>query len=64
MIAPVEYTALVLSIFWGITIFGEWPDRVAWVGMALILGGGLLMLWREAASKKQTAKMRIMPDQR
>ena len=42
LIAPVEYTALVLSIFWGITIFGEWPDRVAWVGMALILGGWLL----------------------
>ena len=64
LIAPVEYTALVLAIFWGITIFGEWPDSVAWAGMALILGGGLLMLWREAALKKQTAKMPIMPNQR
>jgi drug/metabolite transporter (DMT)-like permease len=64
LIAPIEYTALVLSIFWGITIFGEWPDSVAWAGMALILGGGLLMLWREAILKKKTAPMRIMPDQR
>lgn len=64
LIAPIEYTALVLSIFWGITIFGEWPDSVAWAGMALILGGGLLMLWREAVLKKKTARMRIMPDQR
>ncbi len=64
LIAPIEYTALVLAIFWGITIFGEWPDSVAWAGMALILGGGLLMLWREAVLKKKTAPMRIMPDQR
>ena len=64
LIAPIEYTALVLSIFWGITIFGEWPDAVAWAGIALILGGGLLMLWREAVLKKKTARMRIMPDQR
>lgn len=64
LIAPIEYTALVLSIFWGITIFGEWPDSIAWAGMALILSGGLLMLWREAVTKKKTARMRIMPDQR
>lgn len=64
LIAPIEYTALVLSIFWGITIFNEWPDSIAWAGMALILGGGLLMLWREAVLKKKTARMRIMPDQR
>ncbi len=64
LIAPIEYTALVLSIIWGITIFNEWPDSVAWAGIALILGGGLLMLWREAALKKQTAHTRIMPDQR
>ncbi len=64
LIAPIEYTALVLSIFWGITIFNEWPDRVAWAGIVLILGGGLLMLWREAVLKKKVASTAIMPEQR
>ncbi len=64
LIAPIEYTALVLSIFWGITIFNEWPDNVAWSGMILILSGGLLMLWREAVLKKKAARTLIMLDQR
>jgi len=64
LIAPVEYTALMFSIFWGITIFNEWPDIIAWSGMSMILGGGLIMLWREAVLKKKTAKTRLMPTQR
>jgi drug/metabolite transporter (DMT)-like permease len=61
LIAPLEYIAIVLAIFWGITIFDEWPDATAWVGITLIISGGLLMLWREAALKKKTADMRVMP---
>lgn len=47
LIAPFEYLALPLSIFFGITVFGEWPDLAAWLGIALILGSGLYSLWRE-----------------
>jgi drug/metabolite transporter (DMT)-like permease len=64
VIAPIEYTALILSVFWGITIFNEWPDIVAWIGMALILSGGLLMLWREAILNKKIASTRLLPEQR
>lgn len=53
LIAPVEYSALILSIVWGIWIFNEWPDGLAWIGMVLILGGGLLMIWREAVTNKR-----------
>jgi len=31
IIAPFEYVALPLSIFWSITIFGDWPDIVSWL---------------------------------
>ncbi|MEM7473258.1 MAG: DMT family transporter [Pseudomonadota bacterium] len=47
LVAPFEYLALPLSIFWGIMIFGEWPDLAAWLGIALILGSGLYSVWRE-----------------
>lgn len=56
--APFEYTALVLAIFWGVMVFGEWPDVTAWVGVSLIVGAGLFMLWREAAVKARTTKTR------
>ena len=48
LVAPFEYIALPLSVFWGFTVFGEVPDGVAWAGMALILASGLVMIWREA----------------
>lgn len=48
LVAPFEYLALPLSIFWGVLVFDEWPDNVAFAGMALILGSGLYMIWREA----------------
>ncbi|MBL4874593.1 MAG: DMT family transporter [Rhodobacteraceae bacterium] len=50
--APFEYTAMVLAIFWGVILFGEWPDASAWVGISLIIGGGLFMLWREAVASR------------
>jgi len=36
-----------LSVVWGVMVFDEWPDTVAYVGMALILGAGLFTIWRE-----------------
>ena len=48
VIAPFEYVALVMSIFWGVTVFGTWPDAIAWTGIGLILASGLIVFWREA----------------
>ncbi len=45
--APFEYVAMPLAIFWGVVVFGEWPDRVAWIGISLIIGGGLYAFLRE-----------------
>ncbi|MGR3434054.1 MAG: DMT family transporter [Shimia sp.] len=48
VVAPFEYVALPLSILWGWLFFDEWPDAVSFVGIALILGAGLFVIWREA----------------
>lgn len=50
--APFEYVAMPMAILWGITVFGTWPDRVAWIGIALIVGAGLYLIWREATVRK------------
>lgn len=57
LVAPFEYLALPLSILLGMLIFDEWPDVVAWIGIALVLGSGLYTVWREhQISKRQTPK--------
>ncbi len=47
LIAPFEYVGMPMAIFWGVVVFGRWPDGVAWVGIALICGAGLYVFWRE-----------------
>ncbi len=46
--APFEYVSMPMAIMWGVTVFGTWPDRLAWAGIALILGSGLYLVWRES----------------
>lgn len=45
--APFEYVSMPMAIMWGITVFGTFPDPTAWIGIALILGSGLYLVWRE-----------------
>ena len=58
LIAPFEYLALVMAIFWGFVIFGEVPEAMAAVGMALVLGSGLYLAIREAGLGKQPSARR------
>ena len=51
LIAPFEYVGMPLAIFWGLVVFGTFPDAVAWVGIALICGSGLYVIWRETVRK-------------
>ncbi|MFN7224361.1 MAG: DMT family transporter [Paracoccaceae bacterium] len=46
-VAPFEYSALLWGILWGWAFFAEWPDSVAWVGIAIVVAAGLFVLWRE-----------------
>jgi drug/metabolite transporter (DMT)-like permease len=55
LIAPFEYVAMPLAIFWGLVIFGEWPLPLAWLGIALICGAGLYIGWRETIGRRGRA---------
>ena len=63
-IAPFEYISLVLAIIWGVTIFSEYPDIYAWLGILLIFASGLLVFWRESVLKKRIAAARPTPIKR
>ena len=48
VIAPMEYIAMPMAVIYGFFVFGEWPEARTWVGIALIIGAGLFVYWREA----------------
>ena len=52
-VAPFEYSAMLWGVLWGWTFFAEWPDRLAWLGIAVIISAGLFVLWREQASRRR-----------
>jgi S-adenosylmethionine uptake transporter len=47
VVAPFEYVLLIFSLFWGWTIFGEWPDNTVFVGAAIVIGSGIYVFLRE-----------------
>jgi S-adenosylmethionine uptake transporter len=51
VIAPFEYIGLPMAIFWGWTIFGDWPDWETWIGCVLIIGAGIFVFMREQKKK-------------
>jgi drug/metabolite transporter (DMT)-like permease len=53
LIAPFEYVGMPLAILWGLVVFGTFPDAVSWVGIALICGSGLYVIWRETVRKRE-----------
>ena len=48
LVAPLEYLALPFSILMGLLVFGDWPVFHAWIGIFLIVGSGLLLIYRES----------------
>ena len=64
IIAPFEYVAIPFSIFWSITIFGDWPDIVSWLGISLIAGAGLYIIFSEAVQGRKNNVYRSIPRNR
>jgi drug/metabolite transporter (DMT)-like permease len=60
-VAPFEYAAMPLAVFWGLSIFGEWPDIWAWTGIALIMLSGLILVWREAVAHRRVMRAATQP---
>jgi len=56
IIAPFEYFAMPLAVFWGYIVFAHWPDRISFLGMTLIFGAGLYLIWREIRAKSSSVQ--------
>lgn len=53
-VTPFEYSAMLWGILWGWAFFAEWPDALAWTGIATIVAAGLFVLWRERVMRQSS----------
>ena len=64
VVAPFEYVALPLAIFWSITLFGDWPDMASWMGIVVIAGAGIFNVFSEKIQARTIVFNRPMPRNR
>jgi drug/metabolite transporter (DMT)-like permease len=53
VVAPFEYTGLVWSVAFGWVFWRDWPDPVAWAGVAIIVAAGLYVLYSERQAQPE-----------
>ena len=46
VVAPFEYLLMIFALFWGWTVFGEWPLPQVLAGAAVIVAAGIYVFWR------------------
>jgi drug/metabolite transporter (DMT)-like permease len=58
VIAPLQYFEIVTATLLGWLVFGNFPDSVKWLGISIIIGSGLYIIWRErrVASQKPVTR--------
>ncbi len=52
IVASFEYTAMIWGVIFGWMFFADWPTRTGWIGISIISGAGLFVLWREYRAKR------------
>ena len=54
-LAPLHYFEIVTAVALGFAVFGDFPNAVTWVGIAVICGSGLYVIHRERLVARRPA---------
>lgn len=60
VVAPFRYVGLLFALLLGFVVWGDVPNAVAWVGIALLVGAGLYVLHSERSRAR--AELEPIPD--
>ncbi len=55
-VAPFAYLGLIFATFWGITLYGEYPDRWTVIGALVIVAAGLYVWHRETQGQRSSTE--------
>ncbi len=56
LLSPLSYSQLIWAMLAGVVVFGDWPQPVALLGMAIIAGGGILVALPERSRPAATPR--------
>ena len=56
VVTPFEYTYLPWAVMWGYVFFGNLPGLPTWIGLIMIVGSGLLIVFREALKGRKIVR--------
>lgn len=62
MLAPYDYSSMLFAVLVGYVWFGELPTLVMLSGAALVIAGGILVIWRERQLGLERSKARAVGD--
>lgn len=57
LIAPMQYVEIVGAAILGYLVFGDFPSLLKWVGIAIIVGSGAYVFWRESRVRRVGARV-------
>ncbi|MBB4006188.1 DMT family transporter [Allorhizobium taibaishanense] len=63
MLAPLQYLEIVTATLFGWLVFNALPDALKWLGIAIIIGSGLYIIWRERHHASQPVSQTEGPPQ-
>ncbi|RVW00005.1 DMT family transporter [Mesobaculum littorinae] len=62
LIAPFSYVQVLAAAFWGVVLFGDFPDAATWVGMVVIVGSGIYIWHRETRAARDLVAQKARAD--
>lgn len=57
LLAPFQYFEIISATILGYALFGDFPNLWKWVGIAIIVGSGLFIIWRERMAARNVGPM-------
>ena len=55
-ISPFRYTAILFALILGFTFFDEQPDKIALLGIVIVMLSGIILMMRNSSVKKNLLK--------
>ena len=46
-VAPFEYSSMIWAVAYGVLFFGDFPDIYTWIGAAIVVTAGIIMILRD-----------------
>ncbi len=59
VVVPMDYSSLIWAALLGRLVFGNMPAQATWIGAPLIVGSGLMIVWREHVRRQRATRQAV-----